>query len=142
DEARLWEKSDAGSEASEARSRGSGVGVPQREPCLGTPTPYPSPQGGGVKITASEYQNPLLLFPANHRLNAPNLPRKRGRFANVTNVGAGCGGRWPRRRARKRADVRRELAPVKPCGPDAPRAGVKFSSSSRCLGAMVSKSRS
>ena len=67
-----------------------------------------------------------LLLSANQRLNRPSCPA-RGALANVTNVGAGCGGRWPRRRARKRADVRRELAPAKPCGPDAPRAGVKLS---------------
>ena len=33
-------------------------------------------------------------------------------------------------------------APVKPCGPDAPRAGVKFPGGLRFPGAMVSKSRS
>src|SRR6185437_2495817 len=108
-----------------------------------------SPQGGGeLKYALGERIDDLFRFSESPCFSPqitgsmpPSCPA-RGALANVTNVGAGCGGRWPRRRARKRADVRRELAPAKPCGPDAPRAGVKFLSSKRCLGAMVSKSRS
>ena len=117
------------------------MGVPQREPCLGTPTPYPSPQGGGVKITASEYQNPpcfsLQITGSMH----PTCPA-RGAFRERHERWGRL--RWalvssPRAKARGRTAG---MASAKPCGPDAPRAGVKFSSSSRCLGAMVSKSRS
>ena len=54
----------------------------------------------------SDFPNPPCFLPQITGSIPPSCPA-RGALANVTNVGAGCGGRWPRRRARKRADVRR-----------------------------------
>ena len=49
------------------------------------------------------FQKWILTFAANHRPMAPILSREEGRFANVTNVGTGCGGRGCLRR--ESADV-------------------------------------
>jgi hypothetical protein len=42
---------------------GSGVGVPQREQCLETPTPNPSPQGGGEKLPHRSTENRRCVGP-------------------------------------------------------------------------------
>ena len=90
----------------------------------------------------SDLQKKSLLFTANHRLNPPILSRQRGARERHERGGRL---RWALASVAARegvADVRRELAPAKPCGPDAPRAGVKFPRGLRFPGAMVSKSRS
>src|SRR6185437_8996491 len=62
---------------------------------------------------------------------SPHPVPPEGRSRTSRTWGQAAVGARPRRRARKRADVRREPAPAKPCGPDAPRAGVKFLGSKR-----------
>src|ERR1700748_3892160 len=83
----------------------------------------------------SYFQNLTCFPPQITGVYRPSCPA-RGDVGHVTDVGAGCGGRVCA--ARRAASMRT----TKPCGPDAPRAGVKSQRSESFSEAMVSKSRS
>ena len=82
------------------------MGVPQRKQCLETPTPDPSPQGGGEQAKKS-FSAPVIWLrgpalpekifsfysAANHRLIRAIPPHKRGVCAIVRKCEAGSGGR-------------------------------------------------
>jgi hypothetical protein len=68
------------------------VGVPRRDQCLETPTPDPSPQGGGEKTHIPNYRNKFDSLRKSPAYCAYPVP-KEGTSAVVTDVGTGCGGR-------------------------------------------------
>jgi hypothetical protein len=86
---------------------------------------------GGRLICPSCQSAAIDLTPKSAATFAPSRAPQEGRFAIVTNVGAGCGGRFGG------ADERRVRRTAKSCGPDAPTLAFKLAGSD--LQAMVAK---
>src|SRR5580698_9415877 len=84
----------------------------------------------GIRIISDFQKLFLTLDPTQLLIPCHPVPRE-GALAIVTDVGAGSDGRGCA------FDEQRVRRTAKSCGPDAPMAGVKFSGSSRFLGATV-----
>ena len=73
-----------------------------------------------LRIVVSDFQKLSLTPDPNHLLIPPHPVPREGALAIVTDVGAGSDGRG------SAFDEQRLMRTAKPCGPDAPMAGVKF----------------
>jgi hypothetical protein len=126
---------------------------PTRRNPLRQKTNFPNPSNPITPVQIAREKYSALRFPQISRTLAPIPPHEEGRFAIVTNVEAGCGGRDgsqafhaderadpPSRESRRgryqacRGSSRARLSrTAKPCGPGAPTLALNSGSAQRAL---------